>query len=125
MAKKPPKSIVRTTPFSDLPLAEREAIYQSIDREFTRGETQPLTAADRRELATVRSRRHPVAGGSVKARRPSTGVTVRAIKTTVDMTLLKRADAYAKRHGLKRTQLIAAGLRLAMASGVTADTWDA
>jgi hypothetical protein len=62
---------------------------------------------------------HAAGQAKKRAGRRTTGVTVRAINTTVDKALLAEADAYARRHGLKRTELIAAGLRLAMDGGVT------
>ncbi len=97
-------------------------------------ETRPLTPAERRSFKKWQAKaqaNHAAKAAAVaspvkrKMGRPATGVTTQAINTTVDKALLAEADAYAKSVGLKRTQLIAAGLRLAMANRVTPDTLDA
>ena len=116
MAAKTRKSVVRETPFSSMSAAEREAFYRSVDREFPKAETRPLTAADRREIAAARGRR-PAAtvGGSAAQAAPRP--TVKSGSVQIESALLAEADRYAKAHGLDRTELVAVGLRLAMARG--------
>jgi len=50
----------------------------------------------------------------VKPGRPKVGKGVKVISLSVEKDLLKQADVYAKRHGMKRTELVAVGLKLAM-----------
>jgi hypothetical protein len=49
-----------------------------------------------------------------KMGRPKIGKGSQPISLTVEKDLLRRADAYAKRHGLKRAELVAEGLRLVL-----------
>lgn len=116
-----PTPIVRATPVGEMTEAELEAEYRSVDRQFSRSETKPLTKADRATIAAAKARGTAVKGAEAVRRpgRPATGVTTTSVNVSVDSQLLRDADAYAKKNGLKRTQLIAAGLRLAMANGVT------
>jgi hypothetical protein len=46
-----------------------------------------------------------------KIGRPKVGQGVRVISLSVEKSLLNRADAYAKRHGMKRAELFAKGLQ--------------
>jgi len=46
-----------------------------------------------------------------KMGRPRVGKGSKPISLTLEIGLLKRADAYAKAHGVKRSELIAQGLR--------------
>ena len=119
MPAKAKKSVVRDTPFSTMSVAEREAFYRSVDREFTKVETRPLTAADRREIAAARGRPAAPVGGA--AGRVTPRPAVKSVSVQIESALLAEADRYAKAHGLKRTELVAAGLRLAMAAGTAAD----
>lgn len=92
--------------FDSLSPAEKERIYQEfehltperIDREF-----RPLGAKER--AGHMRPR---------KPGRPKVGKGVKVISLSVERGLLKQADVYAKRNGLKRTELFSIGLRLAM-----------
>ncbi len=98
------------------PKAERDAELATLDREFSPAELTPLTAAQRASWEQAKKR---------KPGRPVVGKGAKRVPVTIEGGLLAEADAYAAKHGLKRTQLIAAGLRLAMANGVTADTLNA
>jgi hypothetical protein len=83
-------------------LARATAEY---DREWTgKGlPGKPLTAADR-----AKHRRAGLGG------RPRVGEGAQVVPISIERGLLRRADAFAKRHKLKRSQLFAEGLRLAM-----------
>jgi len=85
--------------------AEKQRIYDEIDRmtpEEMEARSKPLTKAqrDKWERATKK-----------KMGRPKIGAGSVAISLTMEKGLLKRADAYAKSHGLKRAQLIAQALK--------------
>jgi hypothetical protein len=46
--------------------------------------------------------------------RPKIGKGAKVVSISVEASLLKSADAYAKREGIGRTELFVQGLRLAM-----------
>ena len=71
----------------------------------------PRSAA--KERAEVRRQR-------MKMGRPKIGKGVKVISLSVEQGLLKRADAYAKRHGLKRAEMVARGLSLVMTQAAKA-----
>jgi hypothetical protein len=68
--------------------------------------TRPLTAQSRRALARAASK-----GG-----RPRVGAGAKRINITVEQTLLTKADAYARRHGLSRAAVVAKGLKKIVAA---------
>jgi hypothetical protein len=119
-AKRKPSEFERFMSLSDAERAAEVARYDAGPIPFV--ETRPLDPAERRDWRRWQAKaqgNHAAGQAKKRAGRRTTGVTVRAINTTVDKALLAEADAYARRHGLKRTELIAAGLRLAMDGGVT------
>ena len=93
------------------PKAERDAELATFDRKFTPAELMPLTLAQRTSWARAKKR---------KPGRPVIGKGAKRVPVTIEGGLLAEVDAYVERHGMKRTQLIAAGLRLAMDKGTPA-----
>ena len=91
--------------FLSLSDAEKEKVYQSVDREFSRKETRPLTAAERAAWKKFRERRR-LRG------RPKVGQGAKVVSVTIEGGLLKRADALAKREGVSRAKVVARGLEL-------------
>jgi hypothetical protein len=90
--------------FDALSAEDKERIYQEIDRmtpDEMEARSKPLTAAQRAKWVRATKK---------KMGRPKIGAGCQAISVTLEKGLLKRADACAKRHGLKRAQLIAKGL---------------
>jgi len=63
--------------------------------------TRPLTPGSRRALARA----------ARKGGRPRIGAGSKRINITVERTLLCKADAYARKHGLTRAAVVAEGLR--------------
>lgn len=94
--------------FDALSAAEKERVYQQFE-ELTppkiKSEFRPLSAKKRVEHMQP------------KPGRPKIGKGVKVISLSVEKDLLKRADLYAKQHGMKRTELVAVGLKLAMNRG--------
>jgi hypothetical protein len=87
--------------------AEKAKLIADIDAQTPEqrlAESKPLTSAQRARWNKFKK----------KMGRPKIGAGTQLISMTIEKGLLKRADAYAKRHGLKRTQLIAQGLRAVM-----------
>jgi hypothetical protein len=97
--------------FDALPDAEKERIFQEIQRESPHrrlSRSKPLTAAQRARWQKIKRQ----FTRSKSANRKSTKV----ISVGVDPALLKRADAYAKGAGMTRAQLISRALRAIIGS---------
>ena len=96
--------------FDALPPAEKERIFQELDTltpERARRMFRPMTPKERREYA-----RRTSAPARNKAARPKfakAGTAV--ISVSVEKSLLKAVNAYAKAKGIKRSELVAAALR--------------
>jgi len=89
--------------FDALSGAEKAKIVAEIEAEDPAdrlGRSKPLT---REQRADWRRRK--------KMGRPKIGQGHKVVSISLEAGLLKKADAYAKRHGLKRAQLVAQGLR--------------
>jgi len=100
------KTRTRNLSFDDLPDDQKEAEYRAIDREFSLEETKPLTAEDRKAFRKA-ARRRPG--------RPLQGKGSQVISLSIERGLLKRADALARKRGVSRARVVAAGLRLLFA----------
>lgn len=88
--------------------AEKARIAAELDAKTPEehlAESRPL---NRRERAVWKEIQRAI---KKKAGRPKIGRGVKVISLSVERTLLKEADAYAKRRGLKRAQLFAEGVR--------------
>jgi hypothetical protein len=89
--------------FIALPDAEKERIFQELEEESPEdrlARSRPLNAADRRKWRRFKARGRPRIGKGAKT-----------ISLTMEKSLLKRADAYAKRHGITRSKLVAQGIQ--------------
>ena len=90
-------------PYYEMNLEELRAATRKYDRAMPGIPGKPLSATERAEFEVSRGRGRPrVGAGSQK------------IAITVERTLLRQADAAAKREGISRAQLVARGLHLAM-----------
>lgn len=90
--------------FIALPDTEKERIVRRLEAEGPRrrlARSRPLNASERRQWRRFKA----------KAGRPRVGRGARTISLTVEKSLLGRADAYAKRHGISRAKLVALGLQ--------------
>jgi hypothetical protein len=98
--------------FIALPDEEKERIFQSLEAETVEeslARSRPLNAREREQWRRFKAR---------AAGRPKVGKGAKAISLTVEIGLLKKADAYAKRHGISRAKLVAQGLRAVIGSAV-------
>ncbi|MEA2734583.1 MAG: hypothetical protein QOE14_1034 [Humisphaera sp.] len=89
--------------------AQRTADVAKYDQEdLTPG--KPLTVADKalHDRAAARGAR------AAKMGRPKIGKGAKIVPVTIERGLLKEADSFARQHGLKRSQMVAQGLRLVM-----------
>jgi hypothetical protein len=64
----------------------------------------PLSPAQRKQWARIKRR----------SGRPMIGKGAKIVPVSIERGLLKEADSFAKRHKLKRSQMVAQGLRLVM-----------
>ena len=93
--------------FIALPDAEKERIYAELDAESPeqrRARSRPLNAIERKQWSALKK----------KMGRPVIGKGAKAISLTVEKELLGRATVFARQHGMKRAELFARGLKLAM-----------
>ncbi len=82
-----------------------EKSVAEFDKEFIVDTFGPLTPEDRARWKRVKARRG----------RPRKGKGVKVISVSIEMGLLKRTDRLAKRKGVPRASLIAAGLEAVLA----------
>jgi hypothetical protein len=71
---------------------------------------KPLSSAKQKQWQRVQRR--------LKRGRPTVGKGAKRVPVSIEQGLLAKADAYAKRHNLKRSQMVAEGLRLVMGEGL-------
>ena len=86
--------------------AQKERIWESYNREIPLSETRPLTPAERKRWRKAKKRMG----------RPRVGKGAKVISLSVERGLLERADAYARRTGMSRAQLVARGLENVLAA---------
>jgi hypothetical protein len=90
-----------TKKWSEMNTAELRKATKQYDAEFAADiESKPLTAAQRETHRKAR-----------KAGRPKLGKGSQVVSLSVEKALLARADAYAKRRGLGRSEMFILGLK--------------
>jgi len=93
--------------FLALSEAEKAAELAPFERgEVPRSRSRPLTPAERKMWNKIQK--------SLQRGRPTVGAGAKVMSISIERGLLKKADAFAKRHHLKRSQMVAEGLRLVM-----------
>ena len=95
--------------FISLPDSQKERIFQEIEAESAEdrlARSRPLNARERKQWRRFQA----------KAGRPRVGKGAKTISLTVERTLLKQADAFAKKHGITRARLIAQCLKAVIGS---------
>src|SRR6476646_4425754 len=108
MKRKTKRKALDGRTFDTLNDAAKQRIYDEIDQmrpEEMEARSKPLTKAQRAKWERATKK---------KMGRPKIGAGSVAISPTMEKGLLKRADAYAKSHGLKRAQFIAQALKTVM-----------
>lgn len=96
--------------FDALPVAEKERIYRELDQltpAQARRAFRPMTPAERREYSRRTSAPIRRKGGRPKLGKSGTSI----ISVSVEKSLLKAVNAYAKAAGIKRSELVTAALR--------------
>jgi hypothetical protein len=92
--------------FRALSAEEKDRVWDYYDREkIPMSESRPLNAEERALFEQVRQR---------SVDRPKIGQGAKVVAVTMEKGFLNRVDAYAKKHALKRAEMITRGLRLVM-----------
>jgi hypothetical protein len=99
--------MAKRKPYDQMNAAQLETAKAEYDKPWTESGVpgKPLTAAQR----AVHGRASAKAMG-----RPMVGEGAKIVPVSIERGLLKEADTFAKRHKLKRSQMVAQGLRLVM-----------
>jgi hypothetical protein len=94
--------------FMKLSDAEKAAEAAQFDREYIGPGLpgKPLTASQRKQWARIR--------GKARRGRPVLGQGAKIVPVSIEKGLLKAADTFARNHKIKRSQMVAEGLRLVM-----------
>ncbi|QOV88802.1 type II toxin-antitoxin system HicB family antitoxin [Humisphaera borealis] len=87
--------------YSKLPPAELEKLAAGLSGPVDPARMKPLTATQQREESRARR----------KAGRPRVGAGAEKLRVSMERTLLKRVDAYARKKGVSRSELIAESLK--------------
>jgi hypothetical protein len=91
--------------FLSLSDAQKNAETARFDSGIDPSEWKVLTPAQRKRWGRIQK--------GLRGR-PKVGDGAKVLAVSVERGLLKQADAFAKRHNLKRSQMVAEGLRLVM-----------
>ncbi|HET6251478.1 MAG TPA: hypothetical protein VFE47_27585 [Tepidisphaeraceae bacterium] len=103
--RKPVKDIPQLTTakaFERLSAQEKEDVYNYFDREIPASELRDPTSAQAAVLARHRK----------KMGRPQIGQGAKVVAVTLEKGLLQRVDEWAKKHEMKRSEVITRGLNL-------------
>ena len=93
--------------YSEMTADELARATSEFNREFAFNKGRPLTARERRLHARARKRG-----------RPRVGLGAEKIRVSVERGLLAKSDAFAREHGMTRSEMFARGLQAVMvASG--------
>jgi len=101
-------TMTKRKPYEKMNPAELAAATAEYDKPWTDTGLpgKPLTAAQRA--------RHRRASARAKSGRPKVGKGAQIVPISIERGLLARVDAFAQRHHLKRSKLVAEGLRMVM-----------
>ena len=95
--------------FDALSADDKEKVWNYYDRKIPLCETRDPTPAERARMKRIQK----------DAGRSRIGEGAKLVAVTIEKGLLQRADEYAKGKGMKRAELIARGLLLAMGESPT------
>lgn len=108
MAKKKMSEYERFMALTDAEKDAEVAVFDQFPEGFP---SKPLRKSDKERHRLARARGRAVARA---AGRPRVGKGAKIVPVSIERGLLKEADSFAKRHKLKRSQMVAEGLRLVM-----------
>src|SRR5258708_37960850 len=84
--------------------AEKDAEVAPFEKGYDPKDWHPLTPAQRKQWARIKR----------KIGRPKIGKGAKIVPVSIERGLLEEVDSFAKRHNLKRSQMVSQGLRLVM-----------
>src|SRR4051794_689959 len=87
-------------PWTRMTASELAKATKQFDQEIDLDHTRPLSPRNRKWWNRAK-----------RAGRPKVGRGARPVLITVEQELLAQADAYAKKHGINRSQLVALGIQ--------------
>ncbi len=93
--------------FIALPDEEKNRIFEELEAESPEerlAKSKPLNARERAEWKRIQANMRRNRG------RPKVGNGVQKVSVSIEQSLLARADAYAKSHKMKRSELFASGV---------------
>jgi hypothetical protein len=93
--------------FDALSAEDKEKVWNYYNRVIPESELRDPTPGERAIIARQRSHNR-------RAGRPKIGRGAKMVAVTIELGLLRRADAFAKKHGMKRAEMVARGLRSVM-----------
>src|SRR5437764_7798256 len=99
--QKDPSPIERFLALSD---AEKDAEVAPFEKGIDPKDWRPLTASQRKQWARIKR----------KIGRPKVGQGAKIVPVSIERGLLEEVDSFARKHKLKRSQMVAQGLRLVM-----------
>jgi hypothetical protein len=109
--QKAPSPIERFMSLSD---AQKDADVAQYENGIDPREWHPLTPAQRKQWSRIKR----------KIGRPKIGKGAKIVPISIERGLLEEVDSFAKRYKLKRSQMVAQGLRLVMKkAGWTSQCW--
>jgi hypothetical protein len=94
--------------WSEMNTRELAEATRELDKEFSGEGWKPLTARDK----ALFKRSAAKAAAKAARGRPRIGKGAERINISIERQMLKKADALAKREGVKRSELIARGLAM-------------
>lgn len=95
----------QSKPYSEMTAKELAKATARFDKEFVIDESREATPKEKAQWQRAKRKRG----------RPKTGKGVRVVSVSIETGLLERADRLAKKLKLRRTQLIAQGLKEVLA----------
>ncbi len=95
----------RSKRYSEMTTRQLEEATKDLDEEFAFLKSRPLNRRERQRHAKARKRG-----------RPQIGEGAEKIRVSIERGLLVKSDAYARKHGMSRSELIAQGLRAIIAA---------
>ena len=100
----------KNKPYWEMTTAELRDATKEFDQPLVCDKGKPLSATDLDRFR--KAKEHAVAA---KRGRPRIGHGAARITTTIERTLLQRADSFARNHGLTRAEMIAQGMERILA----------
>ena len=99
------RTLAKRKKYSEMNTQELAEATREFDEEFAFLKGRPLTDREKKLHAKARKRG-----------RPRVGMGAEKIQVSVERGLLTRSDAFARKHGMSRSEMIARGLKAILAA---------